>query len=69
MDVLRPMHLGEILDRTVQIYRRQFLLFVGTAAGPSLVLLGCLAAGFVLVYFARGGNPAANILWGLWCSR
>jgi hypothetical protein len=65
MDALRPMHLGEILDRTVQIYRRQFLLFAGIAAGPSVVVLGCFAAGFLLVYFARNGGATANILLGL----
>jgi hypothetical protein len=65
MDALRPMSLGEILDRTVQIYRRQFLLFAGIAAAPSVVVLGCFAAGFLLVYFARNGGATANILVGL----
>jgi hypothetical protein len=29
---LRPMNLGEILDRTLDIYRKNFLVFVGLAA-------------------------------------
>jgi hypothetical protein len=64
MDALRPMHLGEILDRSAQIYRRHFLLFAGIAAGPSMVVLGCFAAGFLLVTFARHGDMASNMLVG-----
>ncbi len=37
---LRPMALGEILDRTAQIYRRSFMLFVGVAALPIAVIVG-----------------------------
>ncbi|MGA2251247.1 hypothetical protein [Terracidiphilus sp.] len=65
IDALRPMHLGEILDRTAQIYRRQFLLFAGIAAGPSVVVLGCFAAGFLLFLFAHGEGTAANVILGL----
>lgn len=36
---LRPMSLGEILDRAVQIIRSRFLLFVGIAAFPALATL------------------------------
>ncbi|HEX4321257.1 MAG TPA: hypothetical protein VHZ52_10160 [Acidobacteriaceae bacterium] len=32
---MRPLTLGEILDRTVQLYRRNFLLFVGISFLPS----------------------------------
>jgi hypothetical protein len=32
---LRPMNLGEILDRTFQIYRSRFLVFVGMALIPA----------------------------------
>jgi hypothetical protein len=35
---LRPMNLGEILDRTFQIYRSRFVVFVGIAALPELVM-------------------------------
>ena len=36
---LRPMSLGEILDRTFQIYRSRFLVFVGIAAGPAVAMM------------------------------
>src|SRR3984893_1030063 len=37
--VLRPLSLGEILDRTFSLYRRHFLLFVGITAIPHLLIL------------------------------
>ena len=37
---LRPMNLGEILDRTFQIYRSRFLVFAGIAALPALAMFG-----------------------------
>jgi hypothetical protein len=40
MEPLRPMNLGEILDRTFQIYRSRFLVFVGIAAIPALAMRG-----------------------------
>jgi len=36
---LRPLSLGEILDRTFSLYRRNFLLFAGIAAIPQLLVL------------------------------
>jgi hypothetical protein len=36
---LRPLSLGEILDRTFTLYRRNFLLFLGITAIPHLLLL------------------------------
>jgi hypothetical protein len=36
---LRPFTLGEILDRTAQLYRRNFLLFAGVAAVPTAAIL------------------------------
>jgi hypothetical protein len=41
---LRPMSLGEILDRTFQIYRAKFLVFAGIAAIPALVIVAVEAA-------------------------
>jgi Membrane domain of glycerophosphoryl diester phosphodiesterase len=37
---LRPLSLGEILDRTFSLYRRNFLLFLGITAIPHLFTLG-----------------------------
>ena len=36
---LRPLTLGEILDRTFSLYRRHFILFLGIAAIPNLLSL------------------------------
>lgn len=36
---LRPLSLGEILDRTFSLYRRNFLLFMGIAGIPALLQL------------------------------
>jgi hypothetical protein len=65
IEALKPMHLGEILDRTVHIYRRKFLLFAGIAAPPSVVVLACFAAGFLLIYGARSGDTTKNAVAGL----
>jgi len=35
---LRPLSLGEILDRTFSLYRRYFVLFIGIAALPQIVV-------------------------------
>ncbi len=37
--VLTPLSLGELLDRTVQLYRRHFAVFVGIVALPQVLLL------------------------------
>lgn len=36
---LRPLSLGEILDRTFTLYRRNFLLFIGISAIPQTLIL------------------------------
>jgi len=36
---LRPLSIGEILDRTFTLYRRYFLLFVGISAIPQIAVL------------------------------
>ena len=43
----QPLTLGEILDRTVQLYRRNFLLLVGIAAPPAAVM--ALVTGAVVI--------------------
>jgi hypothetical protein len=48
----RPLNLGEILDRTVQLYRDRFLVYLGIAIIPTGVLLISAGAGFlVLAWF------------------
>jgi hypothetical protein len=62
-DLLRPLKLGEILDRTAQLYRRNFLLFAGVAAIPTgAMLLAALPVGAVIAIFGlltvkSGGTP------------
>jgi membrane-anchored glycerophosphoryl diester phosphodiesterase (GDPDase) len=47
---LRPLNLGEILDRTAQLYRGNFWLFVGTAALPLLIVFAfAIPAGAVFI--------------------
>ncbi len=57
---LRPLSLGEVLDRTFSLYRRNFLLFAGITAIPELFVLalnlsqffaGAAIARFSPVYF------------------
>ena len=50
---LRPLSLGEILDRTFSLYRRHFLLFLGIAAIPHLLTL---ALNLVQVFVLQGGK-------------
>ena len=44
-----PLSLGEILDRTVQLYRRNFLLFMGISLLPAA--FNVLVAGSVSIFF------------------
>jgi hypothetical protein len=52
---LRPLSLGEILDRTFTLYRRNFLLFMGIAGIPALLTLAFRLA--QLFYSASGFAP------------
>jgi len=58
-DALRAMTVGELLDRTFFFYRKHFLLFVGLAGLPHLVLL---AVQLLAVVFRSGEQVAARIL-------
>jgi len=64
---LRPLSLGEILDRTFTLYRRHFLLFLGSSAIPRLPLLALQVTQAVLVVGARtgavGGNASGVPAW------
>jgi len=51
---LHPSTLGEILDRTVQLYRRNFWLFAGTVALPVAVLVAMGAGAGILVFMVPG---------------
>ena len=64
-EILRPSTLEEILDRTFQLYRNNFWLFLGIAALP-LVLALVLAVPIVAIFAIPGiagriDDPAATI--------
>ena len=46
--LLRPMSLGEILDRTFQIYRSRFLVFLGIAVIPVTAKMTLILFGFLI---------------------
>lgn len=52
---LRPMTLGEVLDRTFNVYKKHFWLFVGIMSMPLLLLLA-----FQIVAVALGIGAAAT---------
>jgi hypothetical protein len=54
---LRPLSLGEILDRTFSLYRRHFLLFLGISGIPQLLVLG-----FRLAQGSGGLSTALNLV-------
>jgi hypothetical protein len=60
---LRPMTLGEILDRTAQLYRSNFLLFAGIFAVYSgvVLVLGMLQIG--LIELLKSLHVAGTMLW------
>jgi hypothetical protein len=68
---LRPQSLSEILDRTVQLYRSRFLVFLGIAVIPMgvIVVPACIAAAVALWWNAAGagsvGQATAGILGGI----
>jgi Membrane domain of glycerophosphoryl diester phosphodiesterase len=63
---LRPMSLGELLDRSFFLYRKYFALFVGIVALPNLALLAFQLIGVAV----RGGTmpttfAATTLIWSL----
>jgi hypothetical protein len=48
---LRPLSLGEILDRTFSLYRRHFVLFLGITALPHLLVLALNLAETLVTQF------------------
>jgi hypothetical protein len=65
MSELRPLSLGELLDRTFFLYRKNFMLFVGIIALPHLVLLAFQLTGVALQAARTLTGPLASILWTL----
>jgi hypothetical protein len=57
---LRPMTLGEILDRTAQLYRRNFLLFAGVSAVPMGGMIAVIVLFGILGLFAVAAAAAAH---------
>jgi hypothetical protein len=54
---LRPLSLGELLDRTFFLYRRHFLLFMGIAAIPYSFFFVINLATALIPVFARSATP------------
>lgn len=62
---LRPLSLGEILDRTFSIYRKNFLLFAGIIAIPQLLVLALRLAQTLFLFPAGRRNlPAEHLQAG-----
>ncbi len=60
---LRPLSLGEILDRTFFLYRRHFVLFVGISAVPQILVL---AYSLTRIFLMPIGLPSeSGILSGM----
>jgi uncharacterized membrane protein len=57
---LRPSTLGEILDRTAQLYRSRFLIFLGISVIPTVTVLA-LACGVALVVAWWSWTGAASV--------
>ena len=60
---LHPLTLGEVLDRTAQLYRSRFLVYFGIAVIPAGTVLVFAAAVFAIVAWAgstesSGMSPA-----------
>jgi len=62
---LRPLTLGELLDRTFYLYRKNFILFGGIIALPNLILLAVQFAGVGLGSAKLLVGPAVSIPWTL----
>jgi hypothetical protein len=57
LQTLRPLTIGELLDRTFSFYRAHFLMFVGIAAIPNAIML------LVQLVFTLGAPIGASV-WG-----
>jgi hypothetical protein len=61
---LRPLSLGEILDRTFSLFRSNFILFIGIAAIPQVLVLAVQLLQIALQRDARSGmaGPPVSVL-------
>lgn len=62
---LRPMNTGELLDRTISLYRRHFLLFVGICAPPNLVGMAFNLAVLLGPLLTKGMGAGPSIVLAL----
>src|ERR1700732_3867946 len=60
---LRPMSLGELLDRSFFLYRKHFALFVGIIALPHLVLLSFQLIGVAINRGTTTAFTATGLVW------
>jgi len=62
---LRPLSLGELLDRTFRLYRNHFWLFVGIMAVPSAFSVPLMVLIFPMQSSAFSGrNPSPSLIFG-----
>ncbi len=61
---LRPLSLGEILDRTFSMYRKHFVLFLGITTIPHLLILGLNLAQVLMIAPAKVAAPRAEQFQG-----
>jgi hypothetical protein len=64
-EFLRPATLGEILDRTANLYRSRFLVLFGIASVPSAILLGFMGCMVLLFAWVGTSGPDAGFLFGM----
>lgn len=64
-EALRPLSVGEILDRTISLYKSRFPVFFGIAAVPAAVVLGFGGMMVALFAWAATAGPAAGIAIGM----
>jgi hypothetical protein len=64
-EFLRPATLGEILDRTANLYRSRFLVLFGIASVPSAILIGFMGCMVLLFAWVGTSGPEAGLLVGV----
>jgi len=67
---LRPLTLGEILDRTAQFYRRNFFTFAAVAAVPMLAIFAVvvpfvIALGYMGLFNPKAATPSVSAMVAL----